>query len=154
MGENVEVIGTNRRARHDYTIEETYEAGIVLTGTEVKSLRDRKANIRESFARVDNGELWLHNMHISHYTHGNRWNHEPTRDRKLLLNKKEIRKLIGKTQQQGFTLIPLKLYFTKDGFAKVELGLAKGKKRWDKRRDIAKRSAEREAERAFKERYR
>lgn len=148
------LIATNRKARHDYTIEETYEAGIVLTGTEVKSLRAGKVSLRDSFARVHNGEVWLHNAHISPYDFGNRWNHDPTRTRKLLLHKAEIRRLIGKVQQQGLTLVPLRMYFTERGHAKVELGLARGKKKWDKREDMAKRSAQREAERALKERNR
>lgn len=145
-------VATNRKARFDYTIEETYEAGIVLVGTEVKSLRLGKANLRDSFARIHAGEVWLHNLHISPYDHGNRWNHEPTRMRKLLMHRAEIRRLVGKIQQQGFTLIPLQLYFNKRGIAKVQLGLAKGKKQWDKRETIARRSAQREAERALKER--
>lgn len=148
------LIATNRKARHDYSIEETFEAGIVLAGTEVKSLRVGKVTLRDSFARVDKGEVWLHNVHISPYEYGNRWNHEPTRTRKLLLHKGEIRRLIGKVQQQGLTLIPLRMYFTGRGHAKVELGLARGKKKWDKRQDIAKRTAEREAQRAMKERNR
>lgn len=152
-GSTRQVVATNRRARFDYTIEETYEAGLVLTGTEVKSLRLGKANLRDSFARIDRqGEVWIHNLHISPYDHGNRWNHEPTRQRKALMHKAEIRRLIGKMQQQGYTLIPLSLYFNARGIAKVELGLAKGKKKWDKREDIARRSAEREAQRALKER--
>lgn len=145
-------IASNRKARFDYSIEETYEAGIVLTGTEVKSLRLGKATLRDSFARVDRGEVWIHNLHISPYDHGNRWNHDPTRQRKALMHRAEIRRLIGKIQQQGYTLIPLNLYFNEKGIAKVELGLAKGKKKWDKRDDMARRSAQREAERALKER--
>lgn len=145
-------IATNRKARFDYTIEETYEAGIVLTGTEVKSLRLGKATLRDSFARIDRNEVWVHNLHISPYEHGNRWNHEPTRQRKALMHRAEIRRLIGKIQQQGYTLVPLSLYFNKRGIAKIQLGLAKGKKKWDKRETMARRSAEREAQRALKER--
>lgn len=146
------IVATNRKARHDFHIEETYEAGIVLTGTEVKALREGRVNLRDSFARINGGEVFLYNVHISAYSHGNRWNHEPTRTRKLLLTKKEIRRLIGTVQQQGLTLIPLKVYFNPRGFAKVELAVARGKKLWDKRRDIAKREATREVERAIKER--
>ncbi len=145
------VVATNRKARHDYHIEETFEAGLVLTGTEVKSLRAGKVNLRDSFARIDRGEAFLYNMHISPYDFGNRWNHDPTRTRKLLLNKAEIRRLIGKIQQQGLTLVPLKVYFNDRGIAKVELAVARGKKKWDKREDIAKREARREVERAVKE---
>lgn len=144
-------VATNRKARHDYHIHDTFEAGMVLTGTEVKSLRAATANIRDSFARVKDGEVWLHNMHISPYEFGNRWNHEPTRPRKLLLHRQQIRRLIGQVQQERFTLVPLRVYFNKRGVAKVELALAKGKKKWDKRRDIADRTAQREAERAVKE---
>src|SRR3990167_2249404 len=123
---------TNRKAYHDYFIEETFEAGLVLRGTEVKSLREGRVNLKDSFARVEREELFLYNCHISPYSHGNISNHDPTRTRKLLLRKGEIEKLIGKTQQKGMTLIPLKIYF-KRGWAKVELALAKGKKLYDKR---------------------
>lgn len=146
------VVATNRKARHDYHIDETFEAGIVLTGTEVKSLRAGKVNLKDSFARIAGGEVWLHNLHISPYEYGNRWNHEPTRPRKLLLHRKEIRRLIGLVQRERYTLIPLRIYFNSRGIAKVELALAKGKKKWDKREDIAKRTAQREAARAVKER--
>lgn len=146
------LVATNRKARHDYHIHETFEAGIVLAGTEVKSLRTAAANIRDSFARIKDGEVWLYNMHISPYEFGNRWNHEPTRPRKLLLHRKQIRRLIGQVQQERFTLVPLRVYFNNRGVAKVEIALAKGKKKWDKRRDIADRTAQREAERAVKER--
>lgn len=147
-------VATNRRARHDYHILESYEAGIVLTGTEVKSVRAGRLNLQDAFARVEGGEVFLYNMHISPYSHGNRWNHEPARTRKLLLHKAEIRKLIGRVQQQGLTLVPLRVYFNERGRAKVELALAQGKKKWDKRRDLAKREAQREVERAMKERSR
>lgn len=146
------LVATNRKARHDYHIHETFEAGIVLAGTEVKSLRTAAANIRDSFARIKDGEVWLYNMHISPYEFGNRWNHEPTRPRKLLLHRKQIRRLIGQVQQERFTLVPLRVYFNNRGVAKVEIALAKGKKKWDKRRDIADRTAQREAERAVKDR--
>jgi len=146
------LVATNRKARHDYHIDETFEAGIVLTGTEVKSLRAGRANINDSFARIERGEVFLYNMHISPYDFGNRWNHDPTRTRKLLLNKAEIRRLVGKVQQQGLTLVPLRVYFNDRGIAKVELALARGKKKWDKREDIARRDARREIEKAVKER--
>ncbi|MBO2521032.1 MAG: SsrA-binding protein [Firmicutes bacterium] len=151
MGE-VKVVATNRKARHDYHIQETYEAGIVLTGTEVKSIREGRLNLRDSFARIEGGEVFLYNMHVSPYSHGNRWNHEPTRTRKLLLKKEEIRKLVGKVQQEGWTLVPLRVYFSPRGHAKVELALARGKKLWDKRQAVARRDAQREAQRAAKER--
>lgn len=141
----------NRKARHDYHIEEVYEAGIELKGTEVKSLRAGKANLKDSFALVRNGEVFVHNMHISPYEQGNRFNHEPTRVRRLLLHKHEINKLIGMTQQKGLTLVPLKIYF-KNGRAKLSLALAKGKKLYDKRDDMAARDAKREIEKAFRER--
>lgn len=141
------VVVTNRKAFHDFFIEETYEAGISLRGTEVKSLREGRINLKDSFAMVENEEIFLYNCHISPYSHGNIFNHDPTRKRKLLLRKGEIERLLGKTQQKGLTLIPLKIYF-KRGWAKVELGLAKGKKLYDKRESDAKRSAQREIEKA------
>ena len=147
--ENIKIVSENRKARHDYHIHETYEAGLVLTGTEVKSLRAGKANLKDSYARIDNGELMLHNMHISPYEQGNRFNHEPLRTRKLLMHRMEINKLIGKTKEKGFTLVPIKLYFTR-GKAKIELGLATGKKLYDKRQDIAERDAKREMDREFR----
>ncbi|HWP48087.1 MAG TPA: SsrA-binding protein SmpB [Candidatus Limnocylindrales bacterium] len=143
------IVCTNKTARHDYFITDTYEAGIVLQGTEVKSLREGRANLKDSYAQIKDGELFLVNCHISPYTHGNQFNHDPTRPRKLLLHKKEIRRLIGKVAEKGFTLIPLKIYF-KNGIAKVELGLAKGKKAYDKREDMKERDARREVERALK----
>ncbi|WP_270584403.1 SsrA-binding protein SmpB [Bacillus smithii] len=145
------VVAQNKKARHDYFIEETYEAGIVLQGTEIKSIRAGRVNLKDSFARVQKGEVFLHNMHISPYEHGNRYNHDPLRTRKLLLHKKEILKLIGKTKEQGYSLVPLKLYI-KNGYAKILLGLAKGKKKWDKREDLKKKEAKREIERVFKAR--
>ncbi|MBE3568910.1 MAG: SsrA-binding protein SmpB [Bacillales bacterium] len=145
------VVAQNKKARHDYFIEETYEAGIVLQGTEIKSIRAGRVNLKDSFARIQKGEVFLHNMHISPYEHGNRYNHDPLRTRKLLLHKKEILKLIGKTKEQGYSLVPLKLYI-KDGYAKILLGLARGKKKWDKREDLKKKEAKREIERAFKAR--
>jgi SsrA-binding protein len=142
-------ITLNRKARHEYTIIQTYEAGIVLQGTEVKSLRLGKANLVDSYANLKNGEVWLVSAHISVYEQGNINNHEPTRTRKLLLNKSEIRKLIGKVKEKGLTLIPLRLYF-KNGKVKVELALAKGKKVYDKRESIAKKDLQRDQERRFK----
>lgn len=142
-------ITVNRKARHEYAIIQTYEAGIVLVGTEVKSLRQGKANLVDSYGKLKNGEVWLIGTHINEYTQGNINNHDPIRDRKLLLNKSEIRKLIGGINEKGLTLIPLRLYF-KNGKVKVELALAKGKKVYDKRRDIAKKDFEREQERRVK----
>ncbi|MDZ7360520.1 MAG: SsrA-binding protein SmpB [candidate division KSB1 bacterium] len=144
-------IAYNRKARHHYEILEKYETGIVLVGTEVKSLRDGRANFKDSYAAVRNNEVWLYGMHISPYAHGNINNHNPERDRKLLLHRNEIRRLIGKTKETGLTLVPLQLYF-KNGKVKVELALAKGKKQYDKREAIAKREAERETKRVFRAR--
>jgi SsrA-binding protein len=144
------VVATNRKAFHDYHIEEKLEAGIVLRGTEVKSLREGLVNLRDSYASVDRGEVILHNCHINPYSHGNILNHEPLRPRKLLLHQKEINQLIGKTQQKGLTLIPLRIYFSPRGHAKVELALAKGKKQYDRREAIREREAGREVERAMK----
>jgi SsrA-binding protein len=146
------VVATNRKAYHDYFIEEKFEAGIVLKGTEVKSLRDRRVNLQDSYADVKEGEVFLHHCHISPYSHGNMMNHDPIRTRKLLLHRKEINKLLGKTQQKGLTLIPLRIYFSDRGQVKVELGLAKGKKQHDRRESIKAREAGREVERAIKER--
>ncbi|NMB24678.1 MAG: SsrA-binding protein SmpB [Firmicutes bacterium] len=151
MSEAIKVIAENRKARHDYHILETFEAGIVLTGTEVKSLRLGRANLRDSYAAVENGELFLYNMHISPYTHGNMFNHDPKRTRKLLMHKREIMRLLGQTQERGYTLVPLKLYFRR-GKAKIELALGKGKKLYDKRETIARRDEKRRIERVLKER--
>lgn len=144
------VVATNRKAFHDYHIEDKFEAGIMLRGTEVKSLRDGLVNLRDSYASVNHGEVFLHNCHINPYSHGNIMNHEPLRTRKLLLHQKEITQLIGKTQQKGLTLIPLRIYFSPRGHAKVELALAKGKKQYDRRETIKEREAGREVERAMK----
>ena len=144
------VVATNRKAYHDFAIQETLEAGIALKGTEVKSLREGRANLRDSFASVDRGRVVLHHCHISPYSHGNIMNHDPLRPRVLLLHKKEIRKLIGQTQLKGLTLVPLRIYFTPQGLAKVELALAKGKKEYDRRETIKQREAGREMERAMK----
>lgn len=148
-GEPIKVVAENRKARHDYFIEETYEAGIALVGTEVKSLRLGKVSLRDSYAVVENGEVFLHNMHISPYEKGNRFNHDPKRSRKLLLHKQEIKRLLGKTQQRGYTLVPLRLYFRR-GKAKVELALVRGKKLHDKREEIARRDAQRELAREWR----
>jgi len=145
------LIAENRKARHDYHLLDRYEAGLVLTGTEVKSLRDGRAHLRQAYATVRDGEAWLVGAHIAEYGHGNVANHDPDRDRKLLLHQREIASLIGKTQEKGLTLVPTRLYF-KDGRAKVELALARGKEQRDKRRDVAKRDAERQIERALKSR--
>jgi SsrA-binding protein len=151
--ENIKkAVATNRKAYHDYFIEEKFEAGIMLQGTEVKSLREGRVNLQDSYASVKGDEVFLHHCHISPYSHGNIMNHEPLRTRKLLLHRKEIDKLLGKTKQQGLTLIPLRIYFSKRGLAKVELGLAKGKKQHDRRETIKTREASREVERAMKER--
>ena len=143
------LIAKNPVAYHNYTIEETIEAGIVLTGTEIKSIRQGKVNLKESYAGIKNGEVFIYSMHISPYEHGNIYNKDPLRTRKLLLNKKEINKLIGKIQTKGYTLIPVSLYF-KDSLVKLELGIGKGKKLYDKREDIAKKDAERRMQHALK----
>jgi SsrA-binding protein len=145
-------ISVNRQARHNYFIEETYEAGLVLVGSEVKSLREGKANLKDGFARIQKGEAFLINIHISPYAGANQFNHEPTRTRKLLLHTREIERLTGKTKERGFTLVPLRLYF-KNGRAKVELGLARGKKLYDKRETLRRKEAQREVERSIKGRH-
>lgn len=143
------VVAQNRKAFHDYAIEETAEAGLVLTGTEVKSLRDGKANLKDSYVLFKDGEAFLFGCHISPYSHGNIMNHDPLRTRKLLLHKKEIEKMQAKAAQKGYSVIPLKIYF-KAGRAKLEIGLAKGKREYEKRDSIKKREADREIERAMK----
>lgn len=145
----MKIIATNKKAFHDYFIEETYEAGMQLKGTEVKSLRAGRANLKDSFGRVKGSEVFVMNLHISPYEQGNIANHEPTRERKLLLNKAEIHRLDGKIKERGYTLVPLKLYF-KHGLAKLEIGLGRGKAQYDKRHTIAEKEAKREMERAFK----
>ncbi|MBP2666060.1 MAG: smpB [Firmicutes bacterium] len=147
------IIAENRKARHDYFIHETYEAGMALTGTEVKSLRAGKANLKDGYAAIENAELILRNVHISPYEQGNRFNQDPLRPRKLLMHRYEINKLIGKIKEKGFTLVPLKLYFVR-GRVKVEIGLASGKKNYDKRQDIAERDAKRDIDRAVRDRQR
>ena len=143
------LIANNKKAYHDYFILDTYEAGIALHGTEVKSLRMGKCSIKESFIRVENGEMFIYGMHISPYEKGNIFNKDPLRVRKLLLHKAEINKMLGKTKEKGMSIVPLKVYF-KGSLVKVEIGLAKGKKLYDKRQDIAKKDQKREAERDFK----
>ncbi len=145
----MEIIAKNRKAYFEYEIIEKIEAGMVLTGTEVKSIRNRDVSINESFAHLDNGEIFIYEMHIGQYKQGNRQNHEPKRLRKLLLHKREIDKIIGKVNQKGYTMIPLSLYF-KDGIVKVELALVRGKSKVDKRDDIKKRAVEREIQRAMR----
>jgi SsrA-binding protein len=150
----MKLIASNRRARHEYTILETVEAGISLMGTEVKSLREGRATLTEAYAFVDGGEIILKGLHITAYSHTSQTKLDPRRDRKLLLHKSEIRRLIGKVNEKGLTLVPLRLYFNARGIAKLALGLAKGKREFDKRRTIAERDAQREMQRAMKERGR
>ena len=143
MKRNKKLVANNKKARHDYFIEEVYEAGIVLTGTEIKSIRAGKVSIKESYAKIENGEMIVYGMNISPYEQGNRFNADPLRPRKLLLHKQEIRKLIGYTTLKGLTIVPLTVYINEDGRAKMEIAVARGKKLYDKRDDIAKRDAER-----------
>jgi SsrA-binding protein len=145
------IVASNRRARHDYTVEETLEAGIMLTGTEVKSLRAGRATLTDGYGQISDGEVWLHGVHIPEYAQGTWTNHEPRRVRKLLLHRKEIDKLERSTSESGLTLIPLSLYFS-DGKAKIELALARGRRTYDKRQELARRDAAREVERAFRRR--
>ena len=145
------ILSLNKKARHDYSIEETYETGIALQGTEVKSLRLGKAILKDSHVQIENGEAFLHNTHISPYPFGHQFNHDPERVRKLLLHRREIKRLMGKTQERGYTLIPLKFYL-KNGKIKLEIGLAKGKTLYDKREELKRRSADREMEKALKNR--
>lgn len=151
MTENFKVLATNRKAYHDYSIDETHETGIALTGTEIKSVRAGSVNLRDAYAQVRNGELWMMNVHIAPYEPASRQNVDPYRDRKLLMHRKEIMRLFGKVQEKGLTLIPLRVYLKKNR-AKVEIGLARGKKQYDKRETISKRDADREIQRAVKER--
>ncbi len=144
-------IAVNRRARHNYHIEETVEGGLVLTGTEVKALRAGRASLQEAFARVERDEVWIYHMHIPPYEAGNIFNHDPMRTRKVLLHRREVSRLLGKAQQKGYTLIPMRLYF-KRGLAKVELAVARGKREYDKREAIARREAQRQIERAVRRR--
>ena len=142
-----ETVALNRKARHNYLITDTFEAGIVLTGTEIKSVRGGKANLSDAYARVEKGEAWLMNAHIAPFEQGNRYNHEPRRDRKLLMHRTEIDQLMGKAAAKGMTVVPLRLYINDRGRAKVELGLGKGKQLHDRRRDIADRESRRDMER-------
>ena len=151
--EEMKLVANNKKAYHDYFIEEKYEAGLVLHGTEVKSLRMGKCSIKEAFIRIENGEVYIYGMHISPYEKGNIFNKDPLRVKKLLLHKQQIHKLIGSSAEKGYTLVPLQVYF-KDGRAKIEIGLAKGKKLYDKRQDIAKKDQRREAEKELKVRLR
>ena len=146
-------IALNRKARHDYFIEEVYEAGIVLTGTEIKSVRGGKVSIKESYAKIENGEMIIYGMNISPYEHGNRFNTDPLRPRKLLLHKREIRKLIGYTTLKGLTIVPLSMYINEEGRAKLEIAVARGKKNYDKRDDMAKKDASRKIDQAMKQRW-
>lgn len=147
------LVANNKKARHDYFIEQTYEAGIVLTGTEIKSVRQGKVSIKESYAKIENGEVFIHGMNISPYEQGNRFNVDSLRSRKLLLHKREIQKLIGYTTMKGLTIVPLKMYINEDGRAKIELAVARGKKNYDKRESIAKRDAARDIDRKMKQRF-
>ncbi|MCZ7661621.1 MAG: SsrA-binding protein SmpB [Thermoleophilia bacterium] len=147
----VKLIAQNKKAYHDYHIEETFEAGIVLTGTEVKSLRQGRANLRDSYAAFEGGELYLIGVHISPYEQGNIFNHDPLRNRKLLMHRSELKRLVGKIQRTGYTMVPTKMYF-KDGRAKVEVALARGKALYDKREALARKDAQRDVERALRER--
>jgi SsrA-binding protein len=144
------VVAQNRKARHEYHVLQTWEAGLVLQGTEVKSLREGKANLADAFATIQNGELWLFNMHVSPYEQGNRFNHDPLRPRKLLMHRSELRRLVGQVEQKGLTLVPLDIHFT-GGIAKVNLALVRGKKLHDKRETLRERAVERDMERGFKE---
>lgn len=153
-GEGMKLVADNRKARFDYHIEETFEAGLSLTGTEVKSLRAGHANLRDAHALIRNGEVWLLGAHISPYAQGNRMNHDPIRTRRLLMHRRQIDHLEGQVRQQGMTLVPLRLYFNERGFAKIEVALAKGKKIYDKRHAMAERDAKRQIARALRQRQR
>ncbi len=146
-------VATNRKARHDYFVEESFDAGIALTGTEIKSIREGRVNLREGFVLVKNDEAWLMNVHVSHYEKGNRYNHEETRPRKLLLHRREINRLFSQATQKNWTIVPLKMYINDKGLAKVEIALVRGKKLYDKRDTIAKRDADRDIQRALKQTY-
>lgn len=149
-----QTVTVNRRARYDYEVEETFEAGIALTGTEIKSLRAGRANLSDAYARVEKGEAWLIGAHIAPWEGGNRLNHEPKRSRKLLLHRRQIDQLLGRAAAKGLTIVPLRIYITERGFAKVELGLARGKRQYDRRREIAARDARRQLERDLAEAHR
>lgn len=144
------ILARNRKANFDYTIEDTIEAGVVLQGTEIKSIRAGKVQLKEAFVQIRNNEAWIVNMHISHYDQGNRFNHDPTRSRKLLLHRKQINQLIGKTKQQGYSIVPIQIHL-KNGFAKVLIGVGKGKKDYDRREDLKRKEAKRDMARALKD---
>lgn len=150
MSDSIKVIITNRKARHEYHIEDTLEAGLVLQGTEVKALREGKANLQEAYCAIEGDEMYLQQMHISPYRHGSINNHDPVRKRKLLLHRREIEKWRKASQQKGYTIVPLKIYF-KNGLAKMQIGLGRGKKLYDKRADIAERDTQRQLDRAMKQ---
>ena len=152
MKKQRKLVANNKKARHDYFIDEVYEAGLVLTGTEIKSVRQGKVSIKESYARIKDGEMMIYGMNISPYEQGNRFNVDPLRERKLLLHKQEIRKLFQQQTMKGLTIVPLKMYINEEGLAKVEIGLARGKKNYDKREDIARRDAKRDMDRRMKTR--
>jgi SsrA-binding protein len=140
-------IATNRKARHDYSVEDSFEAGIALTGTEIKSVREGSVNLQDAYVRIERGECWLVGSRIAPWAGGNRWNHDPMRDRKLLLHRVQIDQLVGRTKAKGLTMVPLSMYFNDRGKAKVQVGLVKGKKQYDRRRDIAERQSRRDVER-------
>jgi SsrA-binding protein len=140
-------VATNRKARHDYTVEDSFESGIVLTGTEIKSVREGSVNLQDAYVRIERGETWLVGARIAPWSGGNRYNHEPMRDRKLLLHRVQIDQLVGRTKAKGLTMVPLSMYFNDRGKAKVQVGLVKGKKQYDRRRDIAERQSRRDVER-------
>ena len=152
MPREEKLIANNKKAYHDYFVDESFECGIELTGSEVKSLRDNRASLRESYATIRRGEMWLLGVHVAPYSHGNRSNTDPDRQRKLLMHKKEIRYLQAKTKERGFTLVPLRMYFNANNLLKVEIGLARGKKNYDKRADIAAKDQKRDVERALRDR--
>ena len=153
MKKERKLVANNKKARHEYFIEDTYEAGIVLTGTEIKSVRQGKVNIKESYAKIINGEVFIIGMHISPYEQGNIFNVDPLRERKLLLNKREIKKIETQTSEKGKTLVPLKMYINESGLAKMEIGVAQGKELYDKRADIAQKDAKRRMDRAIRREY-
>lgn len=152
MNKSKKIISTNKKAFHDFSILERYTAGMVLSGTEIKSIRSGRINLKDSYAHINNGEIWVHKIHISPYEQGNRYNHDPERVRKLLLTKQEIRKLIGTTKESGITLVPIEM-FLENGWAKLEIGVAKAKKLHDKRDVLIKKTTDREIERVMKKRY-
>ncbi|RMG93628.1 MAG: SsrA-binding protein SmpB [Chloroflexi bacterium] len=151
--QGIKIVSNNKRATHDYELLEKFEAGLVLTGTEIKSIRAGRVSLQRSFVQPRDGELWLIDAHIAPYEHGNRENHDPVRPRKLLLHRREINKIIGQLSQKGLTVVPTKMYL-KNGLAKIEIALARGKRKYDKRADLARKDAERQVQRALREKYR